>query len=104
MQLAQDKFEACEEKGISGQLLEEQAEIMAMKAQLEKSTPKQMKDNKPKKKATKKESSDEGQKSDDAWKTIKPKPGEASTKQVKKQNISLVQEPQGGRDVGDSSP
>ena len=83
MQLAQDKFEACEEKGIWGQLSEEQAKIVAMKAQLEKATPRQMKDGKPKKKAMGKESSDKGEKRDDIWKTIKPKPGEASTKQVK---------------------
>ena len=83
MQLAQDKFEACEEKGIWGQLSEEQAEIVAMNAQLEKATPRQMKDGKPKKKAMGKESSDKGEKRDDVWKTIKPKPGEASTKQVK---------------------
>ena len=83
MQLAQDKFKACEEKGVWGQLSEEQAEIVAMKAQLEKAMTKQMKDSKPKRKATEKESSDKGQKRDDTWKTIKPKPGEASTKQVK---------------------
>ena len=52
MQLVQDKFEAREEKGVWGQLLEEQAEIMAMKAQLEKATPRQMKNDKSKKKAT----------------------------------------------------
>ena len=40
MQLAQDKFETREEKGVWGQLSEEQAKIMAMKAQLEKATPK----------------------------------------------------------------
>ena len=43
MQLAQDKFEAHEEKGIWGQLSEKQAKIVAMKAQLEKATPRQMK-------------------------------------------------------------
>ena len=37
MQLAQDKFEAREEKGVWGQLSDEQAEIVAWKAQLEKS-------------------------------------------------------------------
>ena len=83
MQLAQDKFEAREEKGVWGQISEEQAEIMAMKAQLEKATPRQMKNDKSKKKATEKESSDKKQKRDDAWKIIKPKPGEACTKQVK---------------------
>ena len=40
MQLAQDKLEAHEEKGVWGQLSEDQAEIVAMKAQLEKATPK----------------------------------------------------------------
>ena len=47
-----------------------------MKAQLEKGMPKQMKDGKPKKKVMEKESSDKGQKKDDAWKIIKPKTGE----------------------------
>ena len=83
MQHPQDKIEACEEKGVWGQLSEEQSEIVAMKAQLEKAMPKQMKDSKPKKKAMEKESSDKGQKRDDTWKTIKPKLREASTKQVK---------------------
>ena len=84
MQLAQDKFEACEEKGVWGQLSEEQAKIMVMKAQLEKATPKQMKSSNLKKKEMKEESSDKKEKRDDAWKIIKPKPGEACTKQVKK--------------------
>ena len=75
MQLAQDKFEAHEEKGVWGQLSEEQAEIMAMKAQLEKATPKQTKNSNSKKKVTEKESSDKKQKRDDTWKIIKPKPG-----------------------------
>ena len=83
MQLAQDKFEAHEEKGVWGQLLEEQAKIVVLKAQLEKAMPKQMKDSKPKKKVMEKESSNKKQKRDDAWKIIKPKPGEACTKQVK---------------------
>ena len=83
MQLAQDKFKAHEEKGVWGQLLEEQAEIVAMKAQLEKATPKQTKSSNPKSKEMKNESSDKKEKRDDAWKTIKPKPGEACTKQVK---------------------
>ena len=46
MQLAQDKFEAHKEKGVWGQLSEEQAEIMAMKAQLKKATPRQTKNDK----------------------------------------------------------
>ena len=83
MQLAQDKFEAHEEKGVWGQLSEEQAEIVAMKAQLEKATPKQMQNSNSKKRETKKESSDKKEKRDDTWKIIKPKPGEACTKQVK---------------------
>ena len=37
MQLAQDKYEAQKEKGIWGQLSEEQAKLVAMQAQLEKS-------------------------------------------------------------------
>ena len=83
MQLAQDKFEACKEKGVWGQLCEEQAKIVAMKAQLEKATPKQTKSSNLKKKEMKKESSDKKDKRDDAWKIIKPKPREACTKQVK---------------------
>ena len=83
MQLAQDKFEACEDKGLWGQLSEEQAEIMAMKAQLETATPRQMKNSNSNKGETKKESSDKKEKRDDAWKIIKPKPGEACTKHVK---------------------
>ena len=47
MQLAQDKFKAHEEKGVWGQLSEEEAEIVAMKAQLEKATPKQIKNSNP---------------------------------------------------------
>ena len=89
MQLAQDKFEAHEEKGVWGQLSEEQVGIVAMKAQLAKATPKQTKDSKLKKKAMEKESSEKGQKRDDAWKTIKPKPGEASTKHVKNKTYCL---------------
>ena len=83
MQLAQDKFAAHEEKGVWGQLSEEQAEIVAMKTQLEKATPKQTKNNNPKTKETKKDSSDKKERRDGAWKIIKPKPGEAYTKQVK---------------------
>ena len=83
MQLAQDKFKAHEEKGVWGQLSEEQAEIVAMKAQLEKAIPKQMKNSNPKTREMKKESSNKKEKRDDAWKIIKPKPGEACTKQVK---------------------
>ena len=52
MQLGQDKFEACEEKRVWGQLSEEQAKIVAMKAQLEKATPRQMKNSNLKKKET----------------------------------------------------
>ena len=66
-----------------GQLSEDQAEIVAMKVQLEKATPKQTKSSNPKKKEMKKESSDKTEKRDDAWKIIKPKPGEACTKQVR---------------------
>ena len=66
MQLAQDEFEVRKEKGVWGQLSEEQAKIMAMKAQLEKATPKQTKDSKLKKKVTEKESSDKKQKRDEA--------------------------------------
>ena len=80
MQLAQDKFKAHEKKGVWGQLSEEQAKIVAMKAQLEKATPKQMKNSNPKSKETKKELSDKKGKRNDAWKTIKLKPGEACTK------------------------
>ena len=65
MQLAQDKFKAYEEKGVWDQLSEEQAEIVAMKAQLEKATPKQMKSSNLKKKETKKESSNKTEKRDD---------------------------------------
>ena len=83
MQLAQDKFEDHEEKGVWGELLEEQAEIVAMKAQLEKAMPKQVKDSKSKKNVTEKESSNKKQNRNDDWKVIKPKPGEACTKQVK---------------------
>ena len=83
MQLAQDKFEAHEEMGVWGQLSEEHAEIVVMKAQLEKAMPKQTKDSKSKKKVMEKESSNKKQKRDDTWKIIKPKPGEACTKQVK---------------------
>ena len=54
MQLTQDKFEAHEEKGVWGQHSEEQAEIVAMKVQLEKATPKQTKSSNLKKKETKK--------------------------------------------------
>ena len=66
MQLAQDKFEAHEEKGVWGQLSEEQAEIVAMKAQLEKATPKQMKSSNLKKKEMKKELSNKKEKRDEA--------------------------------------
>ena len=52
-------------------------------AQLEKSTPRQTKNSNSKKKVTEKESSDKKENGDDAWKTVKPKPGEACTKQVK---------------------
>ena len=83
MQLAHDRFEACKEKGVWGQLLEEQAEIVAMKAQLEEATPKQTKNSNPKSKETKKESSDMKEKIVDAWNIIKCKPGETCTKQVK---------------------
>ena len=83
MQLAQDKFEAHKEKRVWGQLSEEQAEIVAIKVQLEKATPKQMKSSNPKKREMKKDLSNKKEKRDDAWKIIKPKPGEASTKQVR---------------------
>ena len=83
MQLPQNKFEPSEEKGVWRQLFEEEAEIVAMKAQLEKAMPKQMKDSKSKKKVTEKESSNKKQKRDDASKIIKPKPGEACSKEVK---------------------
>ena len=83
MQLALDKFEVRKDKGVWGQLSEEQAKIVAMKVQLEKATPKQTKNSNPKKKETKKELSNKKEKRDDAWKIIKPKPGEACTKQVK---------------------
>ena len=83
MQRAQDKFEAREEKGVWGQLSQEQAEIVPMKAQLEKATPRQTNNSNLKKREMKKESSDKKEKRDDAWKIIKPKPGEACTKQVK---------------------
>ena len=83
MQLAQDKFKAREEKGIWGQLSEEQAEIVAMKAQLEKAMPKQTKNNNSKSKEMKKESNDKKEMRDYAWKIIKPKSGESCMKQVK---------------------
>ena len=74
-QLAQDKFKAHKEKGVWGQLSEEQAKMVAMKVQLEKATLKQMKSSNMKKKEMKKESGNKKEKRDDAWKIVKPKPG-----------------------------
>ena len=78
MQLVQDKYEAQEEKGTWGQLSVQQAKLVAMQVQLEKSTMCQQ--------GSKSKGSSEGKKrktkQDDTWKVIKPKADEVNMKQV----------------------